>query len=211
MQINTSNVARLELAWKHDTRPAPVPPTQGLFKQESSPIIIDGVLYYTLPGPQVFALEAASGKELWRFNTTGNSTIKVCCGPNNRGVAIANGLVYVATLDARVIALHAKNGEIAWQTRAADGSRGYSFTMAPIVADGKVIVGVAGGEFEIRGFVEAYDAKTGARVWRFWTVPSPAEGGWWGTWATTTPEGDKLPRDIARPYEQRRAMTRSSA
>lgn len=197
-QINTSNVAQLALAWKRDTRPAAVPPTQGLFKQESSPIIVDGVLYYTFPGPQVFALNAANGKELWRFNTTGNSTIKVCCGPNNRGVAVANGLVYVATLDARVIALNATTGEIAWQTRAAEGSRGYSFTMAPLVADGKVIVGVAGGEFEIRGFVDAYDAKTGARVWRFWTIPSPAEGGWWGTWATTTPEGDKLPRNIAR-------------
>jgi outer membrane protein assembly factor BamB len=91
-----------------------------------------------------------------------------------------------------------KTGEIAWQIRAAEGSRGYSFTMAPLVADGKVIVGVAGGEFEIRGFVDAYDAKTGARVWRFWTIPSPADGGWWGTWATTTPEGDKLPRNIAR-------------
>jgi PQQ-dependent dehydrogenase (methanol/ethanol family) len=197
-QINTTNVAQLELAWRHDTRPAAIPPTQGLFKQESSPIIVDGVLYYTFPGPQVFALDAASGKELWRFNTTGNSTIKVCCGPNNRGVAVANGLVFVATLDARVIALHAKTGEIAWQARAADGARGYSFTMAPLVADGKVIVGVAGGEFEIRGFVDAYDAKNGARVWRFWTIPSPAEGGSWGTWATTTPEGDKLPRNIAR-------------
>src|SRR5262245_40684983 len=197
-QINTTNVSGLALAWKHDTRPASVPPVQGLFKQESTPIVADGVVYYTYPGPQVFALDAATGRELWRFATTGNSTIKVCCGPNNRGVAVANGLVYVATLDARVMALDAKTGNVAWTTRAADGSRGYSFTMAPLVADGKVIVGVAGGEFEIRGFVDAYDVKTGARVWRFWTIPSPAEGGWWGTWATTTPEGDKLPRDIAR-------------
>ncbi|HEY9226355.1 MAG TPA: PQQ-binding-like beta-propeller repeat protein, partial [Gemmatimonadaceae bacterium] len=126
-QINTSNVARLTLAWKHDTRPAPVPPTQGLFKQESSPIIVDGVLYYTFPGPQVFAVDAATGRELWRHATTGNGTIKVCCGPNNRGVAVANGIVYVATLDARVIALNAKTGDVAWQTRAADGARGYSF------------------------------------------------------------------------------------
>jgi glucose dehydrogenase len=197
-QITTTNVSGLALAWKHDTRPAPVPPLQGLFKQESTPTVADGVLYYTYPGPQVFALDAASGRELWRFNTTGNGAIRVCCGPNNRGVAVAEGKVFVATLDARVLALDAKTGSIVWQTRAADGGRGYSFTMAPLVADGKVIVGVAGGEFEIRGFVDAYDLKTGARVWRFWTIPSPNEGGWWGKWATTTPDGDKLPRDIAR-------------
>jgi alcohol dehydrogenase (cytochrome c) len=197
-QINTTNVGKLTLAWTHDTRPAPVPPVDGLFKQESSPIIVGGVLYYTYPGPQVFALDAATGRELWRFNATGKSEIRVCCGPNNRGVAISNGLVFVATLDARIVALNAKTGTVAWETRAAEGARGYSFTMAPLVADGKVIVGVAGGEFEIRGFVDAYDVKTGTRVWRFWTVPSPDEGGWWGTWATTTLDGDKLRRDIAR-------------
>src|SRR4051812_17055711 len=84
------------------------------------------------------------------------------------------------------------------ETRAADGAQGYSFTMAPLVADGRVIVGVSGGEFEIRGFVAAYDAKTGNELWRFHTIPAPAEGGWWGQWATTTPDGDPLPRDIAR-------------
>jgi PQQ-dependent dehydrogenase (methanol/ethanol family) len=199
-QINNTNVSALTLAWKHDTRPATVPPVQGLFKQESTPIVADGVLYYTYPGPQVFALDAATGRELWRFNTTGNGTIRVCCGPNNRGVAVADGKVFVATLDARVLALDARTGKEVWQTRAAEGGRGYSFTMAPLVADGKVIVGVAGGEFEIRGFVDAYDMKTGTRAWRFWTIPSPAEGGWWGKWTTTTPDGDKLPRDIAREH-----------
>ncbi len=196
-QINATNASTLALVWKHDTRPGPVPPVDGLFKQESTPIVVDGVLYYTYPGPQVFAVDAATGRELWRHVGGGNATIKVCCGPNNRGVGVANGLVYVATLDARVVALDAKTGALVWQTRAADGGRGYSFTMAPLVADGKVIVGVAGGEFEIRGFVDAYDAITGARLWRFRTVPSPSEGGWWGKWVTTTPEGDKLPRDIA--------------
>ena len=197
-QINTKNVSQLRLAWTHDTRPAPIQEVEGIFKQESSPVVVGGVLYYTYPGPQVFALDAATGRELWRWAATDNGTIRVCCGPNNRGVAVADGLVFVATLDARVIALNAKTGKIAWQTRAADGAFGYSFTMAPLVADGKVIVGAAGGEFEIRGFVDAYDVKTGKRIWRFWTVPSPEEGGWWGTWATTTPDGDKLPRNIAR-------------
>jgi glucose dehydrogenase len=172
-EINASNVSRLALAWRHDTRPAPLPRYEGLFKQESSPIVVDGVLYYTYPGPQVFAVDGATGRELWRFATANNGPIKLCCGPNNRGVGYANGRVFVATLDARVIALDAKTGAQAWESRAASGADGYSFTMAPLVADGKVIVGVAGGEFEIRGFVDAYDAKTGARLWRFYTIPSP--------------------------------------
>ena len=136
-QINTKNVSQLRLAWTHDTRPAPIQEVEGIFKQESSPIVVGGVLYYTYPGPQVIALDAATGKELWRWAATDNGTIRVCCGPNNRGVAVADGLVFVATLDARVIALNAKTGKIAWQTRAADGAFGYSFTMAPLVADGK--------------------------------------------------------------------------
>jgi glucose dehydrogenase len=158
-QINTRNVSQLRLAWIHGTRPAPIQEVEGIFKQESSPVVVGGVLYYSYPGPQVFALDAATGKELWRWAATDNGTIRVCCGPNNRGVAVAEGLVFVATLDARVIALNAKTGKIAWQTRAADGAFGYSFTMAPLVADGKVIVGAAGGEFEIRGFVDAYEKK----------------------------------------------------
>jgi alcohol dehydrogenase (cytochrome c) len=197
-EINAENVSRLVPAWRHDTRPDAIPRYDGLFKQESTPIVVNGVMYYTYPGPQVFAVDAATGREIWRFNTTNNGSIKLCCGPNNRGVGYADGMVYVATLDARVIALDAASGSIKWETRAADGARGYSFTMAPLVADGRVIVGVAGGEFEIRGFVDAYDAKTGKQLWRFYTIPSPAEGGWWGEWATTTLEGDRLPRDIAR-------------
>jgi PQQ-dependent dehydrogenase (methanol/ethanol family) len=197
-EINVDNVARLAPAWRHDTKAEAIPRYDGLFKQESTPIVLNGVMYYSYPGPQVFAVDAATGRELWRFNTTKNGTIKLCCGPNNRGVGYADGMVYVATLDARVIALDATTGAIKWETRAADGARGYSFTMAPLVADGRVIVGVAGGEFEIRGFVAAYDTKTGKQLWRFHTIPSPAEGGWWGKWVTTTPDGDRLPRDIAR-------------
>jgi alcohol dehydrogenase (cytochrome c) len=196
--INADNVSRLALAWRHDTRPEALPRYDGLFKQESTPLVVNGVMYYTYPGPQVFAVDGATGREIWRFATSKNGPIKLCCGPNNRGVGYADGTIYVATLDARVIALDAATGSIQWETRSADGARGYSFTMAPLLADGRVIVGVAGGEFEIRGFVDAYDAKTGKQLWRFYTVPSPEEGGWWGTWTTTTPDGDRLPRDIAR-------------
>jgi glucose dehydrogenase len=88
-QITTKNVSQLRLAWAHTTQPAPVAPVEGIFKQESSPVVVDGVLYYTYPGPQVFALDAATGEERWRWNVSDNGTIRVCCGPNNRGVAVA--------------------------------------------------------------------------------------------------------------------------
>jgi PQQ-dependent dehydrogenase (methanol/ethanol family) len=87
---------------------------------------------------------------------------------------------------------------VAWDVTAASPAEGYSFTMAPLAADGKIIVGASGGEFGIRGFVDAYDAATGKRIWRFWTIPSPEQGGWYGRWSATTPDGERLPRDIAR-------------
>jgi PQQ-dependent dehydrogenase (methanol/ethanol family) len=104
--------------------------------------------------------------------------------------------VYLATLDARLIALRRSDGSVVWDVRAAEPSRGYSFTMAPLAAAGSIIVGASGGEVGIRGFLDAYDPETGRRRWRFWTVPSPEEGGWWGRWSTSTPHGEPLPRDI---------------
>jgi PQQ-dependent dehydrogenase (methanol/ethanol family) len=116
----------------------------------------------------------------------------------NRGVAVYADKAYLATLDARVIALDRASGKVAWDVTAASPAKGYSFTMAPLAVDGKIIVGASGGEFGIRGFVDAYDAVTGKRIWRFWTIPSPEQGGWYGRWSPTTPDGERLPRDIAR-------------
>jgi glucose dehydrogenase len=116
----------------------------------------------------------------------------------NRGLAAYGDNVYLATLDARLVALDRRTGKERWNRPVAEPAEGYSLTMAPIAAAGKILVGAGGGDFGARGFLDAYDAATGDRVWRFWTVPSPDEGGWWGRWAATTPHGESLHRDILR-------------
>lgn len=120
----------------------------------------------------------------------------LCCGPSNRGLAAWHDKLFLATLDARIIALNRADGQVVWDVAVASVDSGYSETMAPLVVDGRVIVGASGAEFGIRGLVDAYDADTGERLWRFWTIPSPEEGGWWGRWSPTTPDGDSLPRDL---------------
>ena len=122
----------------------------------------------------------------------------ICCGQVNRGLAIYGTNVYLATLDARLVALDRRTGDQRWNIAVADPAEGYSLNMAPIAAAGKLLVGAAGGDFGARGFLDAYDPNTGKRVWRFWTVPSPEEGGWWGRWAATDPYGEPLNRDITR-------------
>jgi glucose dehydrogenase len=164
---------------------------------ESTPIVVDGLLIYTDLKDLVIAVDVRTGMERWRYQPDLGATA-LCCGVINRGVAVYGDRVYLATLDARLIALDRATGKVAWDVRAAAPAEGYSFTMAPLAADGKIIVGVSGGEFGIRGFVDAYDPATGKRLWRFWTIPSPEQGGWYGQWSRTTPDGEVLPRDIAR-------------
>jgi PQQ-dependent dehydrogenase (methanol/ethanol family) len=115
-------------------------------------------------------------------------------------VAVYGDKVYVGTMDAHLVALDRRTGQVAWDVAVeeTDPSKGYSFSMAPLAAGGKILIGASGGEFSIRGFLDAYDPETGRRVWRFHTVPSPEEGGWWGSLTMTTPDGDLLPRDTAQ-------------
>lgn len=169
-------------------------------KEESTPLAIDGVLYVSGSGNRVWAVDAKTGIVLWRYQHRMVSWPPLCCGTPNRGVAVYRDKVFLATLDARLIALDKRTGKKVWEREIGDPGLGYSETMAPLVAGGRVIIGVSGAEFGIRGFVDAYDAETGERLWRFWTVPSPAEGGWWGSWTATTPDGDSLPRDLAREH-----------
>jgi len=141
----------------------------------------------------VLALNAATGARIWE--TTYNLTpFKICCGPVNRGVAVAYGNVYVLTLDDHLVALDATNGALKWQTKVADPTTGYSETMTPTVYNGSVIIGSAGGEWAIRGFVASYDAKTGKQLWRWWsTDPKTYEGDSWksgGAMVWTTPAID---------------------
>lgn len=189
-QIDTRNADELRLAWVHQIEAPPG-------GQESSPVVVDGVLYYTGPYGLLMAVDARTGVELWRHQHNLRD-VPTCCGAKNRGVAVYGDKVYMSTLDDHLLALDRATGKLIWDVKTADPELGYSMTSAPLAVDGKIIVGIAGGEFPIRGHVDAYDAESGKRIWRFWTVPSPEDGGWWGKWSTTTPDGDPLPRDIAR-------------
>lgn len=190
-QVNVETAHRLRIAWLHQA-PRPIE------RQVSVPVVLRGELYYSVAPSTVVAVDGATGELRWQYTHRIGPRLALCCGMINRGVAVTEDLVYLATPDAQLVALDRRSGTLRWEVQVGDPAAGYSMTMAPLVADGKVIVGVAGSEFGVRGFVDAYDAATGARVWRFWTIPSPEEGGWWGRWADTTPDGDPLHRDIAR-------------
>lgn len=231
-QINRETIGRLVPKWIYQTG------TTASF--QATPIVVDGVLYLSMPFDHVAAIDAASGRELWRYEHQ-RRTPKMCCGPASRGVAVAYGKVFIGTVDARLIALDAASGKPVWDvavatdegptesvgqldagkaaTRpSATGSTGIGVNMAPLVVDGKVIVGITGvgyglhleaetpnapvgtvvgfaGRYGRPGFYAAFDAQTGRRVWQFDTVPA---SGWEGSFRSTTPDGVALPRDPAR-------------
>jgi quinohemoprotein ethanol dehydrogenase len=164
-QINAENVAQLGLAWYFD-----LDTNRG---QEASPIVVDGVLYVTSAWSKVYAFDAKSGKLLWSFDpkVPGQTGIKGCCDVVNRGVAAWNGKIYVGSYDGRLIALNAKNGKVDWSVLTVDPTKPYTSTGAPRIANGKVIIGNAGSEIGVRGYLSAYDAKNGKLLWRFYTVP----------------------------------------
>lgn len=169
-QINDKNIDQLGLAWSLE-----LPTNQNV---ESTPLAIDGVLYLTLPWSRVVAVDGATGEQLWLYDpeVPGEWNINVCCGFDNRGAAAYEGKIIFGTLDGRLIALDAGTGQPVWSVQATPEGR-YSITGAPRVADGKVFIGSAGGEFDVRGHIDAYDVNTGERLWRFYTVPgNPAEG-----------------------------------
>ena len=172
--ITHDNVAKLAPAWIFQTG---VP---GQF--EASPLVADGVMYVTASYDHVFALDAASGDVLWHYEHQMPSDIQICCGPTNRGVALAGDRVYLGTLDAHLVALDRHSGDVVWNIKMDDYAKGYSSTAAPLVVDNKVIIGIAGGEYGARGFIDAYDVATGKRVWRRYTIPTKGEPGV-ETWA----------------------------
>src|SRR5579884_3760519 len=172
-QINTSNVSRLGLAWSYDVGP-------GGGNQEATPLVWNGTLYGITNWSIVFALDARTGKEKWRWDPEVNQNAtrpKVCCGIVNRGIALYNGKIIAPIVDGRLQALDAETGKPVWEARVAYPHDNYSITMAPRIAKGKVIIGVSGSEYPVRGFFDAYDAETGRRAWRFYTVPGdPSKG-----------------------------------
>jgi alcohol dehydrogenase (cytochrome c) len=184
-QINPSNVARLHPAWIFQTEVKE--------SMETTPVVVNGVMYVTTSFSQVYALDARTGEELWHYARKLGPITTYCCGPNNRGVAVSGSQVFLATLDSHLIALDAKTGNVAWDTAIADPEEGYSETMAPTVVRGKVLIGTNGGEYGIRGFVKAYDAETGKLVWSFSTIPDNSAG----VWAEKDATGRDMHRDIA--------------
>ncbi len=173
-QITPSNAKNLQLEWVHQSRSTE--------KFETTPLVVDGVMYLTEPPSNVVALDAASGRVFWTYDHRPLPEARLCCGNVNKGVGILGDTLFVATVDARLIALDARSGTVLWDTPFAAPEAGYSATVSPLVIKDKVIVGVGGGEYGIRGFVAAYDAKTGKEVWRFYTVAGPGEVGS-ETWA----------------------------
>ena len=168
--LTPSNVARLKPAWVYQI--------DGRGRFETTPVVVDGVMYVTEPPTRVTALDARTGRPLWSWQRSlPEKVVMLGFGPTNRGVAVLDNMVYVGTLDCHLVALDAKSGAVRWDTQVAINLLGYSITVAPLAIDGKVIVGVSGGEAGIRGLIDAYDAKTGKRLWRFWTVPGPGEQG----------------------------------
>ena len=168
-QVTPSNVKNLEMKW--------VLQNEVFGAWQSNPIVVDGIMYVTQRPNDVMAVDARTGRVFWQFRWTPSADARVCCGSNNRGVAILGDTLFMGTLDARLIALDARNGQPLWNIAVADVKLAYSITMAPLVVKDRVIVGVGGGEYGIRGFVAAYDAKTGKEVWRFHTIPGPGEAG----------------------------------
>jgi quinohemoprotein ethanol dehydrogenase len=170
-QINIDTVGELGLAWSFRTDT-----TRGL---EASPIVADGYMYATGNWGVVYALDARTGEEMWRYDpeVPGEWARYACCDIVNRGVAVYHGKVYVGSLDGRLIALDAETGDVVWEINTIDRDMPYTITGAPRVLKGKVLIGNGGAEYGVRGYVSAYDAETGDLVWRFYTVPgNPAEG-----------------------------------
>ena len=175
---------------------------------EATPVVDDGRLFVTSDYDVVTAFDLRLHRPIWRYEPK-LGVAKPCCGPVNRGVALGFGSVFLGTIDARLVALDAATGAVRWESVVADADSAYTITMAPIVVGDRVIVGTAGGEFPTRGSVTAFDARTGKRLWRWYAIPSPEEGGWWGRWAKTTPAGDSLPRDVAQEHIDSTTYTES--
>ena len=189
-QINRANVARLRPAWIFQT--------DLMESIETSPIVVNGVMYVTTSYDHVYALDARTGEQLWHYKHKLGPITTYCCGPNNRGVAAYEDKIYLATLDAKLVALDAKTGKLVWQSEIADPELGYSETMAPTAVKGKILVGTNGGEYGIRGFVKAYDAGTGRLIWTFHTIPENSVG----VWAEKDATGRDMHRDIAAEKAQ---------
>jgi alcohol dehydrogenase (cytochrome c) len=191
-QINRQNVANLKLAW--------VSQMATTHRIETTPLVVDGIMYVSGPQSDVVALDASTGRPFWHYRKSLPSKVNVCCDVVNRGVAVLDDRVFIGTVDAHLVALNAKTGSVLWDTTVADYRRGYSITGAPLVVKNMVITGISGGEYGIRGFLDAYDTKTGKRCWRFNTIPGPGEKGH-ETWSGDSWERGGAPTWVTGSYD----------
>ena len=168
-QVNPDNVKKLMPLWTFQTA------TLGNF--ETTTLVRDNILYVTGPQNVAWALDARTGKQIWRYRRELPPGLTACCGLVNHGFGVLGDKLFMTTLDAHLLALDMKTGAIAWDVTMEEYKKGYASTLAPLVVHDKVIVGVAGGEYGIRGFIDAYDAQTGKRAWRLYTIPGPGEPG----------------------------------
>ena len=164
-QINIGNVANLELKWAHY-----IPQ---LDRAETTPLVVDGVMFITESPSNLVSVDATTGRPYWKYEHQLPDDLRICCGRNNRGVAILDETLYMSTLDAHLVAIDARSGNLLWSAEVGDYRAGYSKTAAPLIVKDKVVTGIAGGEFGIRGFLDAYDADSGNRIWRTHTIPGP--------------------------------------
>lgn len=168
-QIKPRNVRKLELKWMLQN--------QVFGAWQSNPIVVDGIMYITQRPNDIMAVDAETGRVFWVYQHVNSPDYQVCCGANNRGVAILGDKVFMGTLDGHLVAVDRINGKLRWKVEVGDVKQAYSVTMAPLVVKDKVIVGVGGGEYGIRGYIVAYDAETGKEAWKFYTIPGPGQPG----------------------------------
>jgi alcohol dehydrogenase (cytochrome c) len=168
-QITPDNVKNLELQWIFQAR--------SIEKFETTALVVDGIMYTVQAPNDLLALDAVTGRTFWMYSYRPSQDSRPCCGRVNRGVAILGDTLFMGTIDGHLVAVDARNGRPIWDVAVAKPEAGYAFTHAPLVVKDKVIVGTAGGEFGIRGFLAAFDAKTGKEIWRFYTIPGPGEAG----------------------------------
>ena len=197
-QITPDNAKDLTLKWVFQSK--------SLEKHEVTPLVVDGVMYTVQGINDVYALDAATGKTIWSYHYKPDAAARNCCGQETRGLAILGDKIFMAALDTTVIALNAKTGKEIWKTQAADPKERYSMTHAPLVVKDKVIAGVAGGEFGIRGFIAAFDANTGKEAWRFYTVPGPGEPGH-ETWSGDSWQHGGAPIWVTGSYDPETNLT----
>jgi alcohol dehydrogenase (cytochrome c) len=168
-QIGPANVKDLELKWVFQA--------QSLQKFEATPLVVDGVMYVTQAPDDVMALDPKTGRAFWVYHYNPAPDARPCCGRVNRGVAMLGDTLFLATIDAHLVAIDARNGHPVWNIKVAETASGYAMTLAPLVIKDKVVVGMAGADLGVRGFIAAFEAKTGKEAWRFYTIPGPGEPG----------------------------------